>query len=503
MNNQQANILVVDDTPENLHLLVGILKEKGYKVRPAPSGRLALVGAQIFPPDLILLDIRMPEMDGYEVCSRLKSDERTKDIPVIFISALSDVIDKVKAFNVGGVDYINKPFQQEEVLARVSTHLANKYLQKSLLSKNEELAKTNDRLSTTLQALQDKNTELATTLQQLKATQEELIEKEKMAALGQLVAGIAHEINTPLGAIRSSAGNISQSLHQVLEELPGLFQSLSPKQAEYFLILLQESLQTEFSLSTKEKRHLKRALTSQLEAEGIENADTLADLLIDMRIYNEFEQFFPLLKRPNGLQILEIAYHLSVVQRGTATINKATEKASKVVFALKTYARYDPSGEMRLANVAEGIDTVLTLYNNHIKKGVEVKRNYTELPPIWCYPDELNQVWTNLIHNALQAMEYRGTLTFDVRQEDRQIYISITDTGMGIPDAIKSKIFAPFFTTKPPGEGSGLGLDIVKKIIEKHQGTIEVQSIPGQTTFTIVLPMNQSVAPDRQPFTHH
>jgi len=161
------------------------------------------------------------------------------------------------------------------------------------------------------------------------------------------------------------------------------------------------------------------------------------------------------------------------------------------VFALKTYARYDQSGEMIVANLTEGIETVLTLYQNQVKKGVEVIRHYAELPPVLCYPDELNQVWTNLIHNALQAMDYQGTLTIDVTTTiDQQAKISITDSGSGIPEELQLKIFEPFFTTKPPGEGSGLGLDIVKKIIEKHHGQIEVKSIPGQTTFTIYLPIN-------------
>lgn len=138
----QMNILVVDDTPDSLRLLVGILTEQGYRVRAAPNGRLALSAAQKMPPDLILLDINMPEIDGYEVCRQLKADARTCNVPVIFLSAWSDVFDKVKAFSVGGVDYITKPFQIEEAIARIRTHLTICSLRSTLQQKNDDLIRT-------------------------------------------------------------------------------------------------------------------------------------------------------------------------------------------------------------------------------------------------------------------------------------------------------------------------------------------------------------------------
>ena len=149
---QPAGILVVDDTPANLQVLAGMLKDRGYKVRPVPSGKLALLAARRDPPDLILLDINMPEMNGYEVCEHLKADDKLKGIPVIFISALTEQMDKVKAFTIGGVDYITKPFQMEELHARVETHLKLHRLQIELEETNARLAMANGRMSRDLRA---------------------------------------------------------------------------------------------------------------------------------------------------------------------------------------------------------------------------------------------------------------------------------------------------------------------------------------------------------------
>ncbi len=140
---EEQSIVIVDDVPDNLRLLTGILKDRGYKVRPAPNGARALATIQKEPPELILLDIMMPGMDGYEVCRRLKEDPGSRDIPIIFLSALNEVFDKVKAFRAGGVDFITKPFQTEEVLARVRTHLTIQAQQKALLLQNEELRRKN------------------------------------------------------------------------------------------------------------------------------------------------------------------------------------------------------------------------------------------------------------------------------------------------------------------------------------------------------------------------
>ncbi len=338
--------------------------------------------------------------------------------------------------------------------------------------------------------LSKSNQELANTLQELKRTQQELIQSEKMAALGQLIAGVAHEINSPLGAIRSSVQNIADFWAENLVMLPEFFQQLSPKRLEDFFALLHKSSQEQDTLSSKEKRQLKKAIQRELETEGIDNADSLACTLLDIGIGSDLAPFLDLFKDPENHKILETTYQFATVQKSTKNITIAIDRAAKIVFALKCYARYDQSDTKVISNITDGIETVLTLYHYQIKHGVEVIKNYaTHLPSMLCYPDELNQVWTNLLHNALQAMENKGVLKIDVSQQENAISVSITDSGKGIPPEILPRIFEPFFTTKPPGEGSGLGLDIVQKIIDKHQGQMQVESIPGKTTFTVLLPM--------------
>jgi signal transduction histidine kinase len=360
-----------------------------------------------------------------------------------------------------------------------------------LLSGQAAIAIDNARLYASLEQKVDERTRtLSKTLHELQLTQQELVQSEKMAALGQLIAGIAHEINTPLGAIGSSIQYISNFLNDNLENLPSFFRGLFPEQEQQFQMLLGRSLQSKTTLTGRDRRQARKSIESELARQEVPNAEALASLLLDLNLYDNLTPLLPLLASPDSESLLKMVRQLTRVHESARDITSASDRAAKIVFALKTYARYDHSGEMMSVHLADGIETVLTLYQNQIKHGVKVIRNFEVIPPVQCYTDELNQVWTNLIHNALQAMDHQGTLELDLQTVNGNVQVSITDSGTGIPLEVQPKIFDPFFTTKPPGEGSGLGLDIVKKIIDKHQGTITFNSVPSRTTFIVSFPMN-------------
>ena len=462
-----------------------------YEIELAESGEEALEifaelqGENIEIP-LVISDQIMPGMKGDDLLIAIHHQHPQTLKIMLTGQARAEAVGK--AVNLANLyRYITKPWQVEDLKLTVKEAL-NSYEQKKKLaeySHNLEI-KVEER---TIE-LQEKNEELAQTLQQLQTAQQELIQSEKMAALGQLIAGVAHEINTPLGAIKASISNISNALEQSLQQLPQLLTQLSAQQQENFFALVASSQDNAEPLSFRTERKLKRAYRKELEAEKIEDADTVAANLVKIGFAKEISPFLNLLRSPHKSIILHTAYNLAMQQSNSENIKLAVDRASKIVFSLKSYARQGQTGEKIRSQVTEGIDVVLTIYHNQLKRGIEVTKNYQDISPILCYPEELNQVWTNLIHNAIQAMHNKGELGIAVREDNSYVAVEITDSGCGIRPEIKDSIFKPFFTTKSAGEGSGLGLDIVSKIIDKHQGKIEVESQPGCTTFRVWLPIN-------------
>ncbi len=414
---KNATILVVDDTPVNLTVL-GDLLQPFYRVRVANSGEFALRSANMEPrPDLILLDIMMPGMDGFEVLRRLQGNPVTADIPVIFVTALLDEEAEQRGFELGAADYIHKPIRGPIVLSRVRVQLDAK-------AARDMLKKNNQRLTRKVEE----------GAHALEHAQLQLLQSEKMAAMGQLSAGIAHEINNPIGFVGSNLGSLEHYVQQLLDLLaayeaaeqtlgaPEAFAAVNACRAKTDLTLLREDV-TEL---VRESR------------EGI-------------------------------------------------------ERVRRIVKDLKDFARAGDA-DWQWADLRHGLESTLNILRNELKYHCTIRREYADLPQVWCLPSMLNQVFMNLLVNAGQAIEGQGEIKVRTEQLDEDtVRVSIADTGKGIPAENLSRIFEPFYTTKPIGKGTGLGLPLAWGIVERHRGHLEVVSAPGQgTTFSVTLPIHPS-----------
>jgi signal transduction histidine kinase len=335
---------------------------------------------------------------------------------------------------------------------------------------------------------------LAASNQRLASSQQALVQSEKMAALGQLVAGVAHELNTPLGAIRASAGNLGSAAKETTLGLPQLFEEVSPEARHSLLALVTDAAKVNAPTTSREERLIRKKLRQQLEEAEIIDTGT-ADLFVDMGITELSDLHKPLLRSPKRAELLQFAFNISSLKRSSDNIQLAADRAAKIVFALKRYAHHDAAGAYTSSSLTSGLDTVLTLYHNQIKHGVEVIKRFEDDLLVEGEHDHLNQVWTNLIHNALQAMAHKGTLTIEARRNKDRAEVRVTDSGPGIPEQVQPRLFEAFYTTKPAGEGSGLGLSICKDIIEKHKGTISFETQPGRTVFIVSLPLRQEPTP--------
>lgn len=507
-NEPIATILIVDDYLHNLRSLAAILNIEGYKVRKAISGKVALETIYSQPPDLILLDIRMPEMDGYQVCLTLKSSPVTCDIPVIFLSALDDTASKVKSFSVGGADYISKPFHAEEVIARVENQLRIQRLSQQLIDKNahlqaeikirqevqEKLEKahfelekqardlrvTNHNLQEALAQLQLTQTEiqqqneilqqstqrehekaqiLEETLAKLKYTQSQLIQNEKISALGRMVAGIAHEINNPVSFIHGNIFYVNDYFKDLIE-LIKIYQKNYPDPTPE-IKEVESRIDLEFLLEDSEKLIKSMAVGSQ--------------------------------------------------------------RIQEVVLSLKNFSRQNES-ELKAVDIHENINNTLLILQHRLKAvgdrpQIEIIKDYSQLPKVNCYAGQLNQVFMNLLSNAIDAVESQPSprrisihtalipnlklpdtgsdSTLKIKDNQPQehncqsLIIMIADNGQGMSEEIQKNIFEPFFTTKPVGRGTGLGLSISHQIVvEKHGGKLSCISAPGYgSTFIVEIPI--------------
>jgi len=422
MSVTKGNILIVDDTPANLNVLSAMLTEKGYRVRPAINGDIALKAVSKLLPDLILLDIHMPGMTGYEVCQKLKADALTSDIPVIFISASDEVLDKVKAFAVGGLDYITKPFQLEEVLARVENQLNLRHLQKQV---------------------SDRNTQLQLMLQDLQQAQSQLVQSAKMSSLGQLVAGIAHEINNPVSFIQGNVTHASGYVQDLLE--------------------LLRLYQNQFPQSTPEIQEW----SERNDLEFIQ--EDLLKLLLSMQVGTE--------RIYSIVRLLRTFSHLDEAELKTIDLHAGIDSTLMLLGSrLRGIQVIQQYGDLpKILCYAGQLNQVfMHLLNN----AIDALRDRIEA-----------EVERNIPLNS-----FVPTLQIQTTVVDRtRILIRVIDNGVGMTDVVKARIFDPFFTTKPVGRGIGLGLSIsYQVVVEKHGGSLNCASIPGQgSEFAIELPWKE------------
>ena len=327
---------------------------------------------------------------------------------------------------------------------------------------------------------------------ELEVSHNNLIKSEKLAALGQLLANIAHEINSPLGAIKSSVESNSSDLSYFILHYENILNKLDANHKKVFLDIVKRLITNTEFLSSTQERKLKKETLQVLKNNDIESPRIIADKLTRLKLYEEelVREVLPLLRDKNKDEVLQMLLVISKLYSSNHNIKEAINASTKTILALKTYAHTtSESVSVTTKKLKDSLDTVLTIYNNKLKYNVNLIYETEDLEPIEGNHDEFMQVWTNIIHNALYAMDNSGDLTIKLYQENENQIIEFTDSGVGMDKETMKKIFEPFFTTKPTGVGSGLGLDIIQNIIKKHEGNIEVKSKLGEgTTFKITLP---------------
>lgn len=455
-----GRVLIIDDSPINLDLIQKTLTRAGFEVAVANTGINGLEWLDFNETDLILLDIIMPGIDGFQTCEMLKKNPSTQDIPIIFMTALNDSQDRVKGLSLGAVDYITKPFEQEEVLARVKIHLRLRSLTKALAEKNELLEKEIAERAITEQTLQQRTQELqeltadleqrvdertaevSKAWQQFQEAKIQLMQSEKMSALGQLMAGIAHEINNPVNFI---AGNINYAE----EYIQGLLNLLNMYQENF-----------------------------PVPGEEIEDE----------------------------IEAIELEYLKKDLPQLISSMKQGTDRINNITTSLRNFSRADTSAKISF-NIHEGIDSTLMILKHRLKANekrpeILVIKEYGKLPEIECYPGQLNQVFMNIIANAIDALDESNeeqsfeelklwpnkiTISTKLNEQKTEAIVAIKDNGPGMSQEVQNRIFENLFTTKPVGKGTGLGLSISQSIIvEKHGGKLSCNSIVGEGTELII-----------------
>ncbi len=440
-----AVILLVDDEEPIRITLKEILERRGYTCITAGSAEEAreCLKGQAF--ELVLMDIRLPDESGMNLMKYIHS--AYPNCAVVMVTAVENMSVAREAIQEGAYDYINKPIERDRMLISLVNALHRRELEVANRTYREGLEEI---VAERAGELQSRNKELEETIQCLQETQSQMVHAEKMASIGQLSAGIAHEINNPAGYVYSNLLSMNKYIKRLLEILAKYDEAL-------------KSLQN--------------------------NSEVLTEVC---------EEIEGLKKN------LKIDFITDDMQNLVAESMEGMERLKKIVADLKSFSRADQE-KLKHADINEGIESTLNVVWNELKYKCTVEKDYGELPLTYCNLGQLNQVFMNLLVNAAHAIEKQGTIKIATRyvetegtQNSGNIVVRVSDTGSGIPEDKCSRIFEPFFTTKEVGKGTGLGLSIAYDIIQKHDGTIEVDSEVGKgTTFIITLPRVQERKAER------
>lgn len=413
-------ILIAEDDFVSRLLVKKAVTKIGHEAIVTENGAEAWEAFQKLKPDMVISDWMMPEMDGIELCKRIRGFKQLTYTYVILLTAKDKTTDLVEVFEAGADDYIIKPFKPDELRSRIKSggrisSLQNQHyaLQAKLLVKNKKLDEA---------------------LQNLKATQAQAVQSEKMASIGQLAAGVAHEINNPIGFVGSN-----------LDALTDYFKDYETLMAQY------------------------RTMGAAIEKGG-------GDVQELMGAIHQCEED------------IEIDYLKEDIPDLLKDCIDGTRRVGQIVADLKNFAHPGNDNQM-LMDINKGLESTLNVVNNELKYKTTIKKEFSDIPPVEGFPQKINQVFMNILINAAQAIEEKGDISIKTFANGTDVNISISDTGSGIPQENLSKIFDPFFTTKAVGKGTGLGMNIAYNIIKEHGGDIQVESEVGKgTCFTITLP---------------
>ncbi|HEY9693188.1 MAG TPA: response regulator [Oculatellaceae cyanobacterium] len=506
-------ILIIDDTPTNLEILLDFLEDYGFKVVVSEDGESAIEMAEYAPPDLILLDIIMPGIDGFETCRRLKANQVTQDIPIIFMTALTDKVDKVKGLNLGAVDYITKPLEHEEVLARINIHLRLQNLTKKLIEQNVRLE---EEIKQRQQA-QQKNSEQAALLdittdaifvQDLSNNivfwnkgAERLYGWEANEAIGKnvlelLYKEISPEIQEPLQNIILT-GEWLGELPQVTKDGKNL--TVTSRWTK----VLDSNGQLKSILVVNTDITEKKQLESQfLRAQRMESLGVLAGGIA----HDLNNVLTPILM---AVQLLETKLNDSQSQQWLQILERNVNRGADLIKQVLSFAK-GVAGERTTIQISHLIQEIKQLASETFPKSIHISTAINaNLKTVFGDASQLHQVLLNLVVNARDAMPQGGVLKIAANniyidehyarinidsKVGEYLVISVSDTGIGIERNILERIFEPFFTTKELGKGTGLGLSTVVGIIKSHGGFITVYSEVGNgTEFKIYLPSNEAL----------